>query len=124
LEARLAASLGGEPPSPGEASGSAKLADSEIPDDAAVEAGAETSANNWPDESAESAFRAEARERGEGVLPVLPTTEAAEETDTKGLPALDELVKRIPAETRELMDELFRAKFTTVKRVPAKALKS
>jgi hypothetical protein len=37
---------------------------------------------------------------------------------------MEELVKRIPSESRDLLDELFRAKFTGVKRVPAKALKS
>ncbi len=78
----------------------------------------------WPDEAAETAFRAEAKERGEPEMPVMAPVEATEETDTKGLPALEELVKKIPAESRELMDELFRAKFTGVKRVPAKALKS
>ena len=39
------------------------------------------------------------------------------------MPALDELVQRIPAAARELMDELFRAKFIAVKRVPKAALK-
>ena len=40
------------------------------------------------------------------------------------LPALEDLVKRIPAPARELMDELFRAKFVSVKRVPKAALKN
>ena len=84
----------------------------------------ETGSSNWPDESAETAFRAETRERGEPELPAGLVVEATEETDTKPLPALEDLVKRISPETRELMDELFRAKFTTVRRVPAKALKS
>jgi hypothetical protein len=44
-----------------------------------------------------------------------------EETPAK-LPPLDELVQRIPSEVRELMDELFRAKFVRVQRVPKKAL--
>ncbi len=88
-----------------------------------MEMAGETGASNWPDESAESAFRAETRERGEPELPAGLLVEAAEETDTKGLPALEDLVKRISPETRELMDELFRAKFTGVRRVPAKALK-
>lgn len=44
--------------------------------------------------------------------------------DSKPLPKLDELVNRIPAETRELLDELFRAKFTTVRRVKKRDLKS
>jgi hypothetical protein len=44
-----------------------------------------------------------------------------EETPAK-LPSLDELVQRIPPDVRELMDELFRAKFVRVQRVPKKAL--
>lgn len=77
------------------------------------------------DEAAESAFRAEAKERGETV----PTgrkadAEPAEEADPKSLPKLDELVGRIPAEVRDVLDDLFRAKFVSVKRIPKKALKS
>jgi len=45
--------------------------------------------------------------------------------DEKGdLPPLEKLVGRIPAETREALDELFRAKFTSVRRLPGKAFKS
>ena len=44
-----------------------------------------------------------------------------EETPAK-LPPLDDLVQRIPPGVRELMDELFRAKFVRVQRVPKKAL--
>ena len=100
--------------------------DGEIPEPAeeAVAATPEAGASAWPDEAAETAFRAEAIERGEPDTIVATATEATEETDTKGLPALEELVKRISPEARELLDELFRAKFTSVKRVPAKALKS
>ena len=78
---------------------------------------------NWPDESAESAFLSEARERGETVTPAKAKVEIADETDAKALPSLDELVQRIPPEIRETLDDLFRAKFTKVKRIPAKALK-
>ncbi|MFT3780405.1 MAG: hypothetical protein QM790_00220 [Nibricoccus sp.] len=39
------------------------------------------------------------------------------------LPTLDELVKRIPSNVREALDDLFRARFVTVKRTEAKALK-
>ena len=84
----------------------------------------ENGASAWPDEAAETAFRAEAIERGQPDVLVAVATEATEEIDTKGLPTMEELVKRIPAESRELLDELFRAKFTGVKRVPAKALKA
>ena len=75
----------------------------------------------WPDEAAEAAFIAETRGRGE-PLPVA-TPDVVEQADSRPLPSLDELVKRIPSETRELLDELFRVKFTTVRRVPRKALK-
>ena len=104
--------------------GAGKVAAAEAPDEGLMEMAGETSASNWSDESAESAFRAESRERGEPELPAGLLVEASEETDTKGLPALEDLVKRISPETRELMDELVRAKFTSVRRVPAKALKS
>ena len=79
----------------------------------------------WPtDEARESAFMAEAKARGEPTgpsRPVAPRDEA--ETDTTPLPQLDELVQRIPEEVRELLEELYRVKFTAVRRVPAKALK-
>jgi hypothetical protein len=39
------------------------------------------------------------------------------------LPPMEDLVKRIPAPARELMEELFRARFVTVKRMPKAALK-
>lgn len=78
----------------------------------------------WPDEAAESAFRAEARERGEAPVATPPAAENSDDTDAKGLPSLDELVQRIPADVRETLDELFRARFVTVKRVPKRALKA
>ncbi len=84
------------------------------------------SINVWPDETAEAAFLAGSRG---GVAPVSTAPEPAtaekdnKEEVTKKLPGLDELVKRIPEETRELLDELFRAKFTTVRRVKTTDLK-
>lgn len=42
---------------------------------------------------------------------------------TVSLPPMEDLVKRIPMPTRDLMEELFRAKFITVKRIPQTALK-
>ena len=75
------------------------------------------------DEMAESSFRAEARDRGEVVLAV-PKAESEEPVDTKPLPPLDKMVERIPADVRDVLEELFRAKFVAVRRVPAKALKS
>lgn len=40
------------------------------------------------------------------------------------LPPMEDLVQRIPAPARLLMEELFRARFVTVKRVPQAALKA
>jgi hypothetical protein len=77
-------------------------------------------ANAWSDEAAEIAFLSEARARGEAAVPVPP--EAAEEAGAGPLPQLEALVQRVPAEVRELLDDLFRAKFTSVRRVPRKAL--
>lgn len=81
------------------------------------------STNTWNDEAAESAFRAEARERGEPVQASRAAIESVEENEPKNLPSLEELVKRLSPEVRESLDDLFRAKFTTVRRVPKKALK-
>ena len=78
--------------------------------------------NAWPDESAEASMMSELRTRGELATPA--AAEAVEETDTKNLPPMDELVKRIPSDVREALDDLFRVKFVRVTRVPAKALKS
>jgi hypothetical protein len=78
---------------------------------------------NWPDDAAETAFLSEARERGESVAPSRAKNEVAVDTDAIPLPSLDELVQRIPADVREALDDLFRAKFTTVQRIPRKALK-
>lgn len=76
------------------------------------------------DEAAEAAFLAEARERGEVVKPRSDTiVDPVEEIDSKPLPALDDLVAKIPAEVRETLEDLFRAKFVTVRRLPKKALK-
>lgn len=77
---------------------------------------------SWPDETAESSFRSEARERGEPVVSVKPR-EIPDETDAQALPPLNELVGRIPPEVREVLEDLFRARFTTVRRIPRQALK-
>ena len=88
----------------------------------AISAMPEGAPNAWPDERAEAAMLSELGSRGELATPA--ATEAVEETETRNLPPLDELVKRIPPEVREALDDLFRAKFTTVRRMPQKALKN
>jgi hypothetical protein len=50
-------------------------------------------------------------------------TPAASPEPTGDLPALDDLVERIPAATRAVMDDLFRAKFVAVRRLPPSAFK-
>jgi hypothetical protein len=78
-----------------------------------------------PSEGEESAFLAEQREQGYAAPTPAAAKPAAPDPDEKApLPPLEDLVNRIPAQTRELMDELFRAKFVTVKRVPKSALKN
>ena len=82
-----------------------------------------TDGANWPDESAELEYLSEARERGETVAVPKGKEEREEEVDAKALPTLNELVERIPPDVRDLLDDLFRAMFTTVRRIPRKALK-
>ena len=86
----------------------------------------EASAPVGPSEAEEAAFLAEqaASEASFQAARAAPVTAAeADAADGKPLPPLDDLVARIPAPTRALFDELFRAKFITVKRVPRAALK-
>jgi hypothetical protein len=85
----------------------------------------ENGANVWPDDAAEGAFIAEARARGEPVKAAAATVEAVEEKEDekKALPPLADLIKRLSPDVRETLDDLFRAKFTTVRRVPKKVLK-
>jgi hypothetical protein len=90
--------------------------ESEVVEDADAPAG--------PSPAEEAAFQAE--ENGDvDVLPVALRSEPEEpEPIVKGeLPALDDLIKRIPAEVLETMEELFRAKFVKVERVAKKHLK-
>jgi hypothetical protein len=91
------------------------------PGDTAPDAAA--AATNWPDETMESAFRAEALDRGEAVTIARLPVESDEETGTAPLPPLDDLVKRIPPHVRETLDDLFRARFVAVRRVPERALR-
>jgi len=60
----------------------------------------------------------------EAVPDEMKQNAAAPEVANAPLPSLDELVKRIPADVRETLDDLFRVKFTSVKRVPPTSLKN
>jgi hypothetical protein len=122
IAAALTADAGGTPGSREDGSMAEDDSFSEAKGEAApVPVDASDDTQVWPDEAAEAAFIAETRGRGEPA-PVA-TAEAVEEADARPLPTLDELVNRIPSETRELLDELFRVKFTVVRHVPRKALK-
>jgi hypothetical protein len=75
-----------------------------------------------PSSEEEAAFLAQEREMG-NVTPTLMHVGKAPEEPAGELPPMEDLVKRIPMPTRDLLEELFRARFVTVKRVPESALK-
>lgn len=75
-----------------------------------------------PSSEEEAAFLAQEREMGI-VTPALSHEESPPE-DKGELPPMEDLVKRIPAPARDLMEELFRARFVTVKRLPKSVLKN
>lgn len=80
-------------------------------------AGAEDA--EWPDAGDESAFLSEAASRGETLTPV--GAGAAAPTVGANLPPLEELVGKVPAAVRGILDDLFRVKFTGVRRFSAAA---
>ena len=77
-----------------------------------------------PSAEEEASFLAEQRSLDPGghVRPT-PDVPAAEPEAAIPLPPMEDLIKRIPAPAREAMEELFRARFVTVKRLPKTALK-
>ena len=74
-----------------------------------------------PSSDEEATFLAQEREMGVVTPALMPVESPPEEKG--GLPPLEDLVKRIPAPAREVLEELFRARFVTVKRMPQSALK-
>jgi hypothetical protein len=82
----------------------------------------------WPDDSAEEAFLAGRRPPDDGAEAVEPAAPGPPPGEPAGngredLPPLDDLVGRVPPGARAVLDELFRAKFTAVRRVPKESLK-
>jgi hypothetical protein len=78
-----------------------------------------------PSEEEEASMLLEQKNR-EGALPPTPKRKASEpdaETLRGKAPELADLVERIPGPVRETLEELFRAKFTGVKRVAQAQLK-
>jgi hypothetical protein len=77
----------------------------------------------WPGMADEASFLAD--QRGQGIVPPVAAAGSENEpTDLSPLPSLEELVQRIPAEARAALDDLFRAKFTGVRRISKKSLKT
>ncbi|CAM2993897.1 hypothetical protein [Rariglobus hedericola] len=128
----------GDPDAPDEDSGEVTQANMAAVEVAAIAAAAATAGQTgapsfdedgpvWPDESAESAIRAEVVERGETLSSkaARELSEAAAEAaaEKKNLPSLDALVAKIPADVRETLEDLFRVKFVKVARAPKKSLK-
>jgi hypothetical protein len=125
LEQRLAARIAAEPappagaasgePSTGTISEEARPADL----DAAVVSTPPTVEEEgfvWP-EGALQAAAGSAASDGAGV----PEARASEPEGP--LPSLDQLIQKLPADTREVLDELFRARFVGVKRIQLSSLK-
>ncbi len=59
-----------------------------------------------------------------GVVNATSSAENSSEDEKKELPPMEDLVQRIPAPARDLIENLFRARFVTVKRIPKSALKN
>ncbi len=88
--------------------------------------GSDDDAPSWPlSESDEAAFLSEARDRGETVVAAPVAQRETEEAaiDPKALPSADQLAAKLSPEVREVLDDLFRAKFTNVRKVSPKLLK-
>ena len=103
-------------PGSGAASGGQKSEEEEAPTSVVM-----ADAPAGPSSEEESAFLAQEREVGI-VTPALMHTESAPE-EKGDLPPMEDLVNRIPAPARALMDELFRTRFVTVRRIPTSDLK-
>ncbi|MEN9633550.1 MAG: hypothetical protein RL077_1954 [Verrucomicrobiota bacterium] len=102
-----------------------RLAVTPLPERSRAAAPGEGGGGPYPDEAGESAFPADARSRGELVAgaKVGSLVPEAEEAESKEMPPLAELVERIPVEVRAALEDLFRARFVVVKRIPKSALK-
>lgn len=74
-----------------------------------------------PSSEEEAAFLAQ--QGSTDAVPAIPVQSERGDENQDNLPPMEDLVKRIPMPTRDLMEELFRAKFITVKRIPQSALK-
>lgn len=71
---------------------------------------------------AEASAMADARERGEESLISAALTQAEEDTASKKLPTVTELLPQIPPAIQEALDDIFRARWTKVVRVKKRDL--
>lgn len=119
MEGRLAAALAAQP----DRVPARQTAPAAEPEDA-----------RWPDEEAEAAVlaaepagsAAESMPRQEPESTRSPPSASAAGpagSPSPALPPIEELAARVPQELRETLDELFRARFVKVRRVPPEALK-
>ncbi|AWI08377.1 hypothetical protein [Ereboglobus luteus] len=76
----------------------------------------------WLDTAAEQAYLAD-QAAAASAMSSANSGEDPDEQDASGLPSLDSLKARIPAETLEVLETFFRAKFTTVRKIPKKLIK-
>jgi hypothetical protein len=79
-----------------------------------VTAAASDEEADWPDENDESEFLSQAGSRGQQVIPEAGRVSAP--VVGEKLPPLDQLVARVPENIRGILDDLFRAKFTGVRK--------
>ena len=86
----------------------------------------DSDAPEWLDTAGEAAYLGE-----QAALETAPPARAADAADAedaddktagKELPAMDTLVARIPAESREILEDLFRARFVKVRKIPSKQI--
>jgi hypothetical protein len=84
----------------------------------------ENESPEWPNAAVEDAMRAELA--GRDVAQPKPKSRASKDDTLEGgpLPNLDDIIARIPDGVKATLDELYRAKFESVRRVPAAVLKS
>jgi hypothetical protein len=76
-----------------------------------------------PSAEEEAALLAE-NPTGESFYAQGPAAGGSEAEPAGALPPMEDLVKRIPLPARELIEELFRARFVTVRRIPGRDLKN
>ena len=79
--------------------------------------------SEWPNAAVEEAMRAELASRDDS--PPKARSRANKDDTLEGgpLPKLDDMIAQIPNNVIDTLDELYRAKFESVRRVPAAVLK-